>query len=141
MKKIIGSIVVLTIILLFATKSLYVEWTELFIIIVSLSTITITFNLFLKQEIGYSANVGISAFLGFLFCWVFGLIDLIVDHFMYYLPTGNEDGMALTLGMKIDEFSDDLFVASFISMISVLTISFLASFIIKLITKSHKVNI
>lgn len=141
MKKIIGSIVVLTMVLLFITKSLYVEWTELFIIIGSLSVITITFNLFLKQEIGYSAILGISAFIGFLFCWVFGLIDLIVDHFMYYLPTGSEDGMALTLGMKINEFSDDLLVASFISMISVLTISFFASLILKLITKSHKVNI
>jgi hypothetical protein len=141
MKKIIGLIVVLTTVLLFVTKSLYVEGTELFIIIGSLSVITIMFNLFLKQEIRYSAIAGISAFIGFLFFWVFGLIDLIVDHFMYYLPTGNEDGMALTLGMKIDEFSDDLFVASFISMISVLMISFLASLILKLITKSHKIDI
>jgi hypothetical protein len=59
---------------------------------------------------------------------------------MYFLPTGNEDGMPLTLGMKINEYSDDLFVASLISMISVLTISILASLILKFTTKNHKVD-
>jgi hypothetical protein len=141
MKKIIGSIVVLTTVLLFVTKSLYVEWTEFFIITGSLSLIAIMLNLILIQELRYSAIGGISAFMGFVFFWILGLIDLIVDHFMYYLPTGNEDGMALTLGMKIDEFSDDLFVASFISMISVLIVSFLTSLILKLISKSQKVEI
>jgi hypothetical protein len=135
-KKIIGLIVVITTILLFVTKSLYVEWAELFIIIGSLSVISIIFN---KQQIRFSVILGSSAIIGFLFCLVFGLIDLIADHFMYFLPTGNEDGMPLTLGMKINEYSDDLFVASLISMISVLTISILASFILKFTTKNHKV--
>ncbi|GMB08368.1 hypothetical protein EDD69_1205 [Thermolongibacillus altinsuensis] len=137
MKKIIGLIVVITTILLFVTKSLYVEWAELFIIIGSLSVISIIFN---KQQIRFSVILGSSAIIGFLFCLVFGLIDLIADHFMYFLPTGNEDGMPLTLGMKINEYSDDLFVASLISMISVLTISILASLILKFTTKNHKVG-
>jgi hypothetical protein len=136
-KKIIGLIVVITTILLFVTKSLYVEWAELFIIIGSLSVISIIFN---KQQIRFSVILGSSAIIGFLFCLVFGLIDLIADHFMYFLPTGNEDGMPLTLGMKINEYSDDLFVASLISMISVLTISILASLILKFTTKNHKVG-
>ncbi len=137
MKKILGSIVALTMVLLLVTKSLYVEWNEFFIIIGSLSVISIIFNVYVKQEIKYSAIVGISAFIGFLFFWVFGLFDLILDHFMYYLPKGNEDGMALTLGMKIDEFSDDLFVASSISMISVLIISLLVSLILRIKSNSH----
>jgi hypothetical protein len=136
-KKIIGLIVVLTTILLFVTKSLYVEWAELFIIIGSLSVISIISN---KQQSRFSVILGSSAIIGFLFCLVFGLIDLIADHFMYFLPTGNEDGMPLTLGMKINEYSDDLFVASLISMISVLTISILASLILKFTTKNHKVD-
>lgn len=137
MKKIIGLFVVLTTILLFVTKSLYVERTELFIIIGSLSVISIIFN---KQQSRFSVILGSSAIIGFLFCLVLGLIDLIADHTMYFLPTGNEDGMPLTLGMKINEYSDDLFVASLISMISVITISILASLILKLTTKNHKVD-
>ncbi len=125
MKKIIALIVVLTTILLFVTKSLYVEWTELFIIIGSLSVISVIFNLFSNKQRGISSTLGSSAIIGFLFCWVLGLIDLIADHFMYYLPTGNEDGQPLALGFKIQEYSDDLFVGSVITMMSVILISFL----------------
>lgn len=137
MKKILGSIFVLTTILLLVTKSLYVEWTELLIITGSLSAFSITFNLFSKQQRSYGAIIGSSVIISFLFFWVFGLIDLIADHFMYYLPTGNEDGQPLSLGFKIQEYSDDLFVASFISMISVLVISFLVSLTFKLATKNR----
>jgi hypothetical protein len=136
-KKIIGLIVVLTTILLFVTKSLYIEWAELFFIIGSLSVISIIFN---KQQSRFSVILGSSSIIGFLFCLVFGLIDLIADHFVYFLPTGNEDGMPLTLGMKINEYSDDLFVASLISMIVVLTISILSSLILKFTSKNHKVD-
>lgn len=135
LKKIIGLISVLTTILLFITKSLYVEGAEFFIIIGSLVVISIIFN---KQQSRFSVNFGRSAIIGFLFFWILGLIDLIVDHFMYFLPTGNEDGKPLTLGMKINEYNDDLFVTSLISMISVLIISMLASFLLKLTTKIIK---
>jgi hypothetical protein len=135
--KMIGLIVSITIILLFVTKSIYVDGAELFIIIGSLAVISIIFN---NQQSRFSVILGRSAAIGFLFCWIFGLIDLLADHFMYFLPTGNEDGMPLTLGMKINEYNDDLFVASLISMISVLIISFLASLILKLTTKNQKVD-
>ncbi|CAN7760090.1 hypothetical protein [Paenibacillus sp. LjRoot56] len=118
MKKITALIVVVTMILLFVTKSLYVEWTELFIIIGSLSFISILINLFSKRQRGISYILGSSALLGFLFFWVLSLIDLIADHFMYYLPTGNEDGQSLSLGFKIQEYNDDLFVGSVISLLS-----------------------
>lgn len=137
MKKIIGLIVALTTTLLFVTKSLYVEGAELIIIIGSLAVISIIFN---KKQSTFKVILGSSAIIGFLFCWTFGLIDLIADHFMYFLPTGNEDGVPLTLGMKINEYNDDLFVASVISMISVLIISILASLILKLTTKNQKVD-
>lgn len=138
MNKIIGLIGVFTTILLFATKSLYVESIEIYIIIASLSVISIIFNMKLTK---YRDMLGCSSIIGFFFFWVFGVIDLTVDHFMYYLPTGNEDGMALTLEMKIDEYGDNLLFASFISMMSVLTISILASLFLKLTTKNHKADI
>jgi hypothetical protein len=136
-KKIIGLIVSITIIFLFVTKSLYVEGAELIIIIGSLAVISIIFN---QKQSRFSVILASSAAIGFLFCWIFGLIDLLADHFMYFLPTGNDDGMPLTLGMKINEYNDDLFVASLISMISVLVISFLISLILKLTAKNQKVD-
>ncbi|MFD0960319.1 hypothetical protein [Paenibacillus chungangensis] len=125
MKKMIALIVVITTILICVTKSLYVEWVELFILIGSLTVISVIFNLFSKRQRRISSYVGSSAIIGFLVCWIFGLIDLIADHFMYYLPTGYEDGRALSLGFKIQEYSDDLFVGSVITMISVILVSFL----------------
>lgn len=125
MKKTIGLIAVITLILLCVTKSLYVEWVELFILIISLSVISVILNLFSKRQRKISSFLGSSAIIGFLLCLVFGLVDLIADHFIYYLPTGNEDGRALSLGFKIQEYSDDLFIGSVITMISVILISFL----------------
>jgi hypothetical protein len=52
----------------------------------------------------------ISAVIAFIFYWLFSFIDLIGDHYLYYLPTGNEDGRAITLGEKIGEYNDDLLV-------------------------------
>lgn len=127
MKKIIGLISALTAILLFITNSKYVEWTELFIIIGSLSFISIVFNLLSKKEIKYTYVLGSSAIIGFLFSWVFSLIDLVADH--YLAPEGIPDGRALTLSETIMEFSDDLFVVSMISMCSVILISFVVTII------------
>ena len=137
MKKIIALIVVITTILLFVTKSLYVEWIELFIIIGSLSVISAIFYLFFKRHRRISSFLGSSAIIGFLFCWVFGLIDLIIDHFMYYLPTGYEDGRALSLSFKVQEYSDDLFVGSVITMISVILISFLLTTLFSKVIPKH----
>lgn len=127
MKKIISLQVVFTVILLLLTKSLYVEWIELFIIIGSLSAISVTFLSFSKQQRSFGLIVRSSAFIGFLFCWVFGFIDLTADHYMYYLPSGTEDGQPLSLGFKIKEYSDDLFIGSVITMISVMLLSFLST--------------
>ena len=136
MKKIISILVVLTVILLILTKSLYVEWTELFIIMGSLSTISVMFNLISKQQRSFRFILGSSAFIGFLFCWVYGFIDLTVDHFMYYLPSGNEDGQTLSLGFKIQEYSDDLFVGSVITMMSVMFVSFFSTTFLRNYAKS-----
>ncbi|KRE96666.1 hypothetical protein ASG89_30845 [Paenibacillus sp. Soil766] len=127
MKKITVLIAGVTMILLFVTKSLYVEWTELIIIIGSLSSLSIRYNLFSKRQRGVSYILGSSALFGFLFYWVLSLIDLIVDHFMYDLPTGNEDGQPLSLGNKIQEYNDDLFVGSVLSLLSVIVITFVYS--------------
>jgi hypothetical protein len=122
-------------ILLFVTKSQYVEWPEIFIIIGSLSVIAIINNLHQSKLSDILRN---SAIIGFLIFWIIGLLDLIIDHFLYFLPTGNEDGKPLTLGMKIEEYSDDLFFVSIISLFSVVIISILVSFLVKIKTENHK---
>lgn len=123
MKKMIALIVVMTILFLSVTKSLYVEWTELYIIIGSLSVMAVWVNLFSKPLGGSLFILTRSAMIGFLFCWVFGLFDLFADHFLYFLPSGKEDGRALSLGFKIQEYSDDLLVGSVITMVSVIVTS------------------
>lgn len=125
MKKIIGLVIIVTIFLLLFTKSLYVEWDELIIIIVSLAIISLLFNSIFNKQGKYSVLLSSSVIIGFLLFWVLALFDLIIDHYLYFLPSGNEDGRALTLLEKIKEFNDDLFVGSIISMISVIIISFL----------------
>jgi hypothetical protein len=127
MKKIIGVIFGFTVILLFITNSMYVEWIELFIIIGSLSAVSITFNLFSKKDIKYSYVLSSSAFIGFLFSWVFSITDLVADH--YLTPERIPDGRALTLSETIMEFSDDLFVVSIISVCSVIFISIVVTII------------
>ncbi|WP_409303928.1 hypothetical protein [Peribacillus sp. SCS-155] len=137
MKKMIIAIAILTTILLFVTKSLYVQTEEFFIIIGSLSIISIIFN---QKTDRVSAILGSSSIIGFLFCLVFGLIDLIADHFLYFLPTANEDGMPLSLAMIINQYNDDLIVGSLISMAWVSTISVLISWILTL-TKKKNINL
>jgi hypothetical protein len=135
LKKLISLVALLTLILLFFTKSQYVEWPEIFIITGSLSVIAIIYNIHQSKLSDILRN---SAIIGFLIFWIIGLLDLIIDHFLYFLPTGNEDGKPLTLGMKIEEYSDDLFFVSIISLFTVVIISILVSFLVKIKTENHK---
>lgn len=118
---VIAIILVLLIFLLMITKSLYVDWGELFIIIGALSLASV---IYLKNKIGTDNLIVTPALIGFIFCWVFGVADLIVDHYLYFLPNGDEDGVPLLLGFKIEEFRDDLFFGSIISMFIVLAVTF-----------------
>ncbi|AJY75758.1 hypothetical protein [Paenibacillus beijingensis] len=136
MKRTVGLIVAVTTFFLLVTKSLYVERIELYVIIVSLSLIAIVFNLTSKQWKKSGEIVASSAIVGSVFFWVFALTDLIADHFMYFLPSGNEDGRPLPLVLKIQEFSDDLFIASITALIPAVLISFLSTTLFaKVITK------
>ena len=125
MKKLIGAVFILTSILLYITNSLYVELGELFIMIGSISIISIIYNLFLRTNQKYGQVLGSSAFMGLTFSIVFSLIDLVVDH--YKIIQGVPDGRFLTLSETIDEFSDDLFILVIIVMISVTLISFIGT--------------
>ncbi len=125
MKKVIGAILVLTIILLFVTNSMYVEWSEIYIIIGSISIISIIYNLSLKTNQKYSQIIRSSALIGFLLSGMFSLIDLVVDH--YKVIQGVPDGSFLTLSETISEFSDDLFLIVLIVMCSVTLISFIGT--------------
>jgi hypothetical protein len=110
--------------LLVITKSLYVEGIELYIIIGAITVFTLSFNLRNKEKT-LLKRLGISAIYGFSMCLVFGVLDMMMDHYMYFLPSGNEDGAPLSLGFKLEEYSDDLFVASAISMLVVIVVSLL----------------
>ena len=125
MKKLIGIIFVMTITLLFITNSMYVEWTEIYIIIGSISVISVVYNLFLNHEKTYSKILSSSALIGFLLSLVFSLIDLGLDH--YKVIQGVPDGRVLTFGETISEFSDDLFVIVLIAICSVTLISFIVT--------------
>lgn len=123
MKKGIGLLAAFTMIMLFITKSLYVEWTELLIIIVFLSISSMAFHVYFNHRKKYNSVLICSTMIGFLLFWILALIDLAADHFIYFLPTGNEDGRALLLTEKMQEYSDDLFIGSAISTFTVLIIS------------------
>lgn len=125
MKKITGAIFVLTSILLLVTNSTYVEWTEVYIIICSISIISIIYNLFLKSNQKYSQIIFSSALIGFLLSWIFSLIDIVADH--YKVIQGVPDGRFLTLRETIAEFSDDLFIIALIVMCAVTFISFVGT--------------
>jgi multisubunit Na+/H+ antiporter MnhF subunit len=125
MKKAIGAIFVLTSILLYTTNSMYVEWIEIFIIIGSISTISIIYNLFLRTNRKYSQIVSSSAFFGFFLSWIFSLIDLVADH--YKVIQGIPDGSFLTLSETISEFSDDLLIGVLIVVCAVTLISFVGT--------------
>lgn len=125
MKKLIGAVFILTSILLYITNSSYVELGEVFIMIGSISIISIIYNLFLRTNRKYSQVLGSSALMGLSFSIVFSLIDLVVDH--YKIMQGVPDGRFLTLSETLAEFSDDLFILVIIVMISVTIISFIST--------------
>lgn len=130
MKKVMGLICVLTIILLFITNSVYVEWTEIYIIIGCISAISIVYNLLSKGKHTYGHIIGSSALIGFFSSIVFSLIDLVLDY--YKVIKGIADGRFLTLNETIAEFSDDLVIIIFIVMLSV---TLIASFITLIYSK------
>jgi hypothetical protein len=121
---VLGLVIGLLLLLLMTTKSLYVEWGELFIIIGALS---LTSVIYLKNKKDTGKLFVTSAVIGFVFFQVFGMVDLMIDHYLYFLPNGTEDGAPLSLGFKMEEYSDDMFVGSVISMLIVVAVTFILS--------------
>lgn len=119
-KQVIGLVLILLILLLTITKSVYIEWEELFIII---GALTLASVIYLKHKNSTAKHLIILAVSGFVFCWGFGIVDIIIDHYLYYLPKGSEDGSPLTIKFKVEEFSDDLFIGSIISMFVVVALT------------------
>jgi ABC-type Fe3+-siderophore transport system permease subunit len=122
MKKIIIATLVLTGILLLITILPYIEWIEVFIIIGSLSIISIIYNLFFKDNQKIGKVIISSAIIGFLFSYIFSLFDLVVDH--HKVIQGVPDGRFLTLSETKSEFSDDLFIIALIVMVAVTLITY-----------------
>lgn len=115
------------------TKSIYVEGPELPVIIAALTVGSVIYN----NSNPATRVIWASAAIGFIFFWIFGVLDMIIDHYLYFLPSGNEDGAPLTLGFKLEEYNDDLFAASLISMFVVVSMSFLLTKIFTTVSKEN----
>ncbi|MFD1737485.1 hypothetical protein ACFSCX_13065 [Bacillus salitolerans] len=135
-KALIGITTIILMILLSFTKSLYVEWNELIIVIISITIGSLSYH-YSTHKLESSHLLGISAVSGFFFCVLLGIIDITIDHFLYFLPSGNEDGDPLSLRFKIEEYNDDLFIESLISFLCVPILSFIASKTISFFTKNN----
>jgi hypothetical protein len=117
MKKVlIGVLTACLLVLLGATRSLYVEGAEFVSIIAVIIGCSGVVHIFSDNT--FSGRIVIvTAAAGFFLSWILGAADIVIDHYLYFLPTGMEDGASLTLGFKLEEFNDDLFLASLFGMV------------------------
>lgn len=133
MRKIIGLIIAFTLFLLYATDSMYVEWSEIYIIIACLSAVSIVYNLYSEKGHSNEHKLISSAIIGAVFSVVLPLVDLFLDH--YRVINGQPDGRFLTLSETISEFSDDLFI---IAIVITCTVIFITYAITELYTKHSR---
>ena len=97
------------------TKGLYVEWAEMIVVVLASCMIAVIIHAAYGKRNGFSRIL--AAFSAFGLYWAFSLFDLTSDHYLYYLPQEGVfyDGRPLTLGEKMNEFVDDLFVWSWVA--------------------------
>lgn len=135
LKKLILTTFTMLLVLLVLTKSLYVEYDELFLILVALMVFTTAYNFSRNREnnVKILLNTAISSyFLGWLLC----IADIIIDHFT--LPKGQEDGVPMTIGFTIDEFSDDMSLANLVCMFIVVITTFITTKTLSWIVSTRK---
>lgn len=125
MGKIAGFFLLVSFGALLITRGLYVEWTELAIVMLASCAIALLTGRSLVKQRKNAVHL-FAALAAFVFFWVFSLFDLAGDHWMYYLPKDGAfyDGRPLTLGEKISEFNDDLFAVCWVPALVSLTMSF-----------------
>lgn len=122
-RKILIATSIMLLLILSLTKSLYVDWLELVTIIVSITIFSLFYQIMYQQN-NHFKQLGYTAMIGFGFCYLFCSLDLMLDHYLYYLPNINTDGISLTLTSKFIQYSDDLLVASVISLLGVLSLTY-----------------
>ncbi|QYR21940.1 hypothetical protein KZ483_02570 [Paenibacillus sp. sptzw28] len=120
-----------TSILLLILKNIYFSQFEFVTVILGSSAIALMCRYIIIKRATKTIPL-ILALIAFIMYWIFSYTDLIGDHYLYYLPTGDEDGRALTLGETISEFNDDLLVFSLSSPVIVLAISIVLNLYTKL---------
>lgn len=119
MKKFFIVFTILTMMLLFVlTPSMYVEGIEIPVIITGTAILALLLQFPEDKKEKLLAN-GMRVFAGFAFGWIFSVFDLVIDHILYFQPSGFEDGAYLTLGIKFDEFSNSFFLLSLFCMAAV----------------------
>ncbi|MFC0188640.1 hypothetical protein ACFFJY_10105 [Fictibacillus aquaticus] len=106
------------------TRSLYVELNEAIFIALASAFTAVSLSRGLSVP-AVTRNTVLIPWLGFMLFWIWGITDIVIDHSLYF--TGKEDRQPLSIGFKIDEYADDLFLLSIISavMTSLLSLSLL----------------
>lgn len=116
MKKWLAALTVLGILTsLVLTKTLYVEQLEISAIIIGTALLALMVK-FPEDRTEKLLAHGMRIFAAFAFGWLFSTLDLLIDHILYFQPTGFEDGAYLTLNFKFDEFANGFFLISLYCM-------------------------
>lgn len=110
------------------TQSIYIDYVEMIAIVVALSFIAIVKN---RQMLEHPLLISNPCAIGFLYWWIFGLMDVAIDHVVHFNRQEQADEQSLSLSQKIIEFGDDLFIGSLMSMVLVLVISLLGTMLWK----------
>jgi hypothetical protein len=124
MKKVIGMIVILTIIILTLTSSEVVQLTDAIIIAVSTSIISIIYNV-KNNNRKLVSIIGSSALLGVSLSCIFYILVMAVDY--YIKIQGVPDGRFLTWSETFLELADDLTFVIFFSTCLVTIVSFIVT--------------
>ncbi len=124
MKNLIIVTFIMLIMFFVLTKSQYVEYDELVLIMGALTIISVVYN-FNKNRENNAKIIMSSAIFSFYLCWLFSIVDIIIDHFTP--PKGIEDGVPATIVFKIVEYSDDMLVNSLVCMSFVVIITFITT--------------
>lgn len=125
MKKIIITMFITLIVLfLVLTNSQYVENDELFLIMGALTIVSVVYN-FNKNRENNAKIIMSSAIFSFYLCWLFSIVDIIIDHFTP--PKEIEDGVPATIVFKIVEYSDDMLVNNLVCMSFVVIITLITT--------------
>lgn len=136
MKKLLKwTFILVSLIFLAVTKSQYVVWNELAIIVLLSSAVSFVLGLYL-YNLTSERSIVFCALIGYVLYWGISSFDLIIDHIgLNVIEKSVEDGKSLTLSELFDEYMDDLFVMSYLTPLLVIATLLAWHYFIKPITQ------